>query len=122
MSESELTWLNCVHISENERKKERGPNLSRNASTEEPPSATWAYTPVLDVIWVGPHEICCDIWSLRRRFGLGATHHKMRLRAEFPALGKEHEFGQGYGCLAKALRVRRVLRHRLSGRVIETSI
>lgn len=33
-------------------------DLLRNTTTEKPPRTPWANTPVLDIIRVGPHEVC----------------------------------------------------------------
>jgi hypothetical protein len=37
--------------------EEKRADLSRNATSEEPPCPARANSPVLDIIWVGPHEV-----------------------------------------------------------------
>jgi hypothetical protein len=50
-----------LHIQLRYRKRRRGErkltDLSRDATTEEPPCTSWADPPVLDIIRVRPHEI-----------------------------------------------------------------
>jgi len=120
MSESELTWLNYVYISERTQKEKQGwSHLARNAGAEKPPGTAWANSPIFDVIRVRPHEIYDSTKAQVRYTSPDAcvrdmTHRKMHPHAGFPEPATEREFGQGCECLAKALREHKVPRRQLS--------
>ena len=63
-------------------------NLVRHSASEEPASPTWAHRPRLDVVRIGPHQVCgivSDISSRRLPWVVCSdTCRRMPPRGGFP--------------------------------------